>query len=202
MLAHKRRKISLRIVKSFSILLLIAANVLIIAPVPAFACSCVESGPPGQELATSTAVFAGRVIDIEAPIGLVIYGAQAVKVTIQVSEVWKGPVQHILVVTTERSGASCGYEFASGQEYLVYARGVASNLETGLCSRTRPLAAAAEDLTALGAGSIPAADSPDAVVRPSFALPVILLLGGVGIGIGLVIVVVMATRRGRPPRQE
>jgi hypothetical protein len=50
------------------------------------------------------------------------------------------------IVTGFGSG-DCGYDFRVGVEYVVYARKDArGRLSTGICSRTRPLAAAAEDL--------------------------------------------------------
>jgi hypothetical protein len=55
----------------------------------------------------------------------------------------------------------CGYNFARAQQYLVYAivgpRSGAKDtyLVTSLCSRTRGLATASEDLAFLGAGQKP-----------------------------------------------
>jgi hypothetical protein len=51
-------------------------------------------------------------------------------------------------VVTPGSGPACGYEFKRGERYLVYATRAAdgTGLVTGLCSRTKPLADAAEDL--------------------------------------------------------
>jgi hypothetical protein len=51
-------------------------------------------------------------------------------------------------VTTAGSGPACGYTFKIGGQYLVYAYRPkdGSGLSVSLCSRTRPLANAAEDL--------------------------------------------------------
>src|SRR5207253_2413247 len=44
-------------------------------------------------------------------------------------------------------GGDCGYDFHAGTDYVVYAyKNAAGQLETGICSRTRPLADAAEDV--------------------------------------------------------
>jgi hypothetical protein len=65
-------------------------------------------------------------------------------------------------------GGDCGYAFQSGVDYIVYAyKNSEGHLETGICSRTRPLTqAAAEDLAYLRAVSqLP----PTADVRVSIA---------------------------------
>ena len=131
----------------------------VLPPTAVYACSCAPPGLPAEELERATAVFAGKVTEIDIPRGLLQSSADPVAVTFQVSEVWKGSVQPALVAKTARSGASCGYTFSIGQEYLVYANGTESDLEVWLCSRTTPLTAAAEDLLALGSGEIPASDS-------------------------------------------
>ena len=47
-------------------------------------------------------------------------------------------------------GGDCGFSFRAGQTYLVYATGRREALHTSICSRTRPLEEATEDLEALG----------------------------------------------------
>ena len=50
------------------------------------------------------------------------------------------------------AGASCGFPFVEGEEYLVYS----SNAVTvSLCSRTRSMSEADEDLASLGEGRSP-----------------------------------------------
>ncbi len=143
-----------------------AASVLwLFSPRCVFACSCVAPGPPKVELAQSVGVFAGRVIDIEKPSGTVMSSADPVIVTLQVSTVWKGPAYKTLVMQTVRESDSCGFPFEPGQEYLVYARGTESNLAVSLCSRTRPLAEATEDIRQLGSGTIPQDQQPPSPVR-------------------------------------
>ena len=72
-----------------------------ISSLSAFACSCVEPGTPLEQLEWADAVFAGKVIDVDAPGGLVISTADPVKVTFDVSKVWKGSDDKTLVVTTD-----------------------------------------------------------------------------------------------------
>jgi hypothetical protein len=49
-------------------------------------------------------------------------------------------------------GGDCGYAFQAGVDYIIYAyKNPEGRLETGICSRTRPLAQAAEDIAYLRA---------------------------------------------------
>ena len=44
-------------------------------------------------------------------------------------------------------GGDCGYPFQTGTEYVIYAyKNSDGRLETGICSRTRPLAEAGDDV--------------------------------------------------------
>lgn len=139
-----------------AILLLVIVGILVvIGPNRSFACFCVPQGPPAEELARSTAVFSGRAIKIEPSSVPVWQDVESVNVTFQVSAVWKGPLRETLTILTARWGIDCGYEFQGGGEYLVYALGTEDQLVVWFCSRTRPLAAAGEDLAALGAGTVP-----------------------------------------------
>ena len=120
-----------------------------------------------MELQSAEAVFAGRVIQVEAPpaVGGVISTADPVRVTFQVAEVWKGPVEPLLEIVTPRESASCGYEFVRGQEYLVYGRTVDGELYAGLCSRIVEVSSP-EDRAALGEGETPSAHQPGAMPEP------------------------------------
>jgi hypothetical protein len=80
----------------------------------------------------------------------------------RVEKVWKGAPRKTLRVYSARAGATCGYVFQVGKRYLVYARilkkgwlgdshddALKGRLSASLCSRTRELADAAEDLRQL-----------------------------------------------------
>jgi hypothetical protein len=72
-------------------------------------------------------------------------------VTVRVKEVWKGEVTEEVQVHTAGSSAACGYSFAKGSVYLIYAvRDEADPLRVSLCSRTALLDDAKEDLDSLG----------------------------------------------------
>ena len=150
-----------------------------------FACSCVAPGQPAVELENATVVFAGRVLALETPGGPIVSSADPVKVKFQVQEVWKGPVQSQLVVSTSRSGATCGYEFVQGQVYLVYSGGTPSELTVSLCSRTRPFATADEDFTALGNGSPPTVETVEQ--SPRAQMPIIAI--GIIVGVAALLLV-------------
>jgi len=70
-------------------------------------------------------------------------------VRIRIGEVLSGvePGQQEIEIFTGFGGEDCGYPFHIGAEYVVYAyTNPDGHLETGICSRTRPLAEATEDV--------------------------------------------------------
>lgn len=143
---------------------LLATSLLVLSANAASACSCIPTTPQ-QSLKNSGTVFAGRVIDVvdegemRPEVSRPLLGF---KVTFEVSNVWKGQPNRQFVVRTSGSSASCGYSFEKGKEYLVYASNQGSQLETGLCSGTKPLANARPDLAVLGRGTTPTAQSSNA----------------------------------------
>lgn len=138
----------------------------VVAPAPAHACSCVENLPPPETLERSAVVFAGRVVSLKLHErqGEVWSGSDPVTVEFEVSSVWKGTEYQTMYLTTARSGATCGFTFVEGEEYLVYSSNTAT---VSLCSRTRSISEADEDLAALGEGRSPTAGA----VGPTPAVP-------------------------------
>ena len=133
----------------------------LVTPAPSYGCSCIVPGTPSEELEKSAAVFTGKVLSIEknqrlkipvvssdAPTDI----ARQLKVHFQVDRVWKGQADETMSLGTAQYGASCGFTFVEGEEYLVYSRDGAT---VNLCSRTKLIADGQEDLDALGAGSPP-----------------------------------------------
>ena len=122
------------------------------------ACSCGPRPSPSGAYHSSTVVFSGKVVAIrgfDIPAWGTYSSADRGTVELQVSTVWKGPVQETMFVTTVRNGASCGFTFAEGEEYVIYSRSDATPPEVSLCSRTRLAANAQEEFNALGEGSTP-----------------------------------------------
>ncbi len=116
-------------------------------PAPADACSCVANGPPCQEFWKHAAVFVGRVVSIDVYRG----NADALGnrvVRLETLEAFRGVTSSTVEVVTGSEGGDCGYPFKVGERYVVYAYRSkdGSVLGTGICTRTRPVAQAAEDL--------------------------------------------------------
>ena len=124
--------------------------------VEAIACTC--DLPPlhqsQRQLVTtarksSRAVFSGVVLRIDE-------ADYSVRVTFKVDAFWKGPLPSEVIVTTGSGRGDCGYEFAVGDRYLVYAYGSdLTNLNTNICQRTALYADAAGDLKVLGKAKHP-----------------------------------------------
>jgi hypothetical protein len=143
-------------------LIVIAAGLFVSDSVCVYACSCMAPGPPRASLQSAVSVFAGKVTSVKAaePAGRTISSADPVRVTFEVSRVWKGAKTPTIVAETARDSASCGVSFSTGEEYLVYADGKSAALQVSLCSRTTLLRNAAQDLRELGEGEKPAPPAP------------------------------------------
>ncbi|XEC96330.1 hypothetical protein AB6A23_07235 [Paenibacillus tarimensis] len=130
---------------------------LFVGPEKVQACSCAEPPAVEDELKRKTAVFAGKVKSISHPKpALMRSSVDPVKITFDVTTVWKGEVKPETEVYTAISSASCGYDgFIENEDYIVFAFGDSDRLQTGLCERTKPLASAEEELAALGEGQMP-----------------------------------------------
>jgi len=180
--------------KRFILCSLIAVSFLAMDAESALACSCVLPGPPDAELARSTAVFSGRVVNRDEPGGLVVSSADPVEVTFEVYAVWKGPLFSTITITTARSGASCGYAFEKGEEYLVYADGPADSLTVSSCSRTMPLGWAEDDLVALGEGTTALTGNPELSEGLEYWPIIVLSILAAGILLLVVLLVVFMRR--------
>jgi len=129
---------------------------LVGTPPDAAACSCMPAGPPCEAFWKVHAVFVGRVLATAEqpsrpwkpgeplPFGL------GVKVTLAVVERLSGDSgdQPTIEITTGRDEGACGYLFEVGRDYVVFARKTEGRalLSTDICTRTRPVGQAADDL--------------------------------------------------------
>lgn len=130
------------------LILALTASGLHFGAAPASACSCVEL-TSAEAFERADAVFVGEVTAFKVKSGL--FGKSSIDptaVVFTVNEVWKGPRQESITIRTVRGEVSCGFEFAEGLKYLVYAR----DGQTGLCDRTALAVRSQEDLAALGEG--------------------------------------------------
>lgn len=133
------------------------STMLNFSPNTSYACSCVVPGTAKEELKESAAVFSGKVINIAAENKFMLFQSSAdpIAVTFEVQEWWKGNVQKKVTVYTAKSSASCGFEFALNNKYLVYANEVDGTFKVSVCSRTALLSTAGDDLAELGKGEKP-----------------------------------------------
>lgn len=152
---------------------LIFIALLTVRPSVTYACSCVVPAEPLEALKSNSAVFTGKVVDKKEPKGTIISSADSVKVTFEVDSSWKGVKGNKVTLSTALSSASCGFEFVEGESYIVYAyandEDDSGKLEASLCSRTKLLASASEDLKELGpsiSAGTPTA-SPEVTSNPS-----------------------------------
>ena len=138
--------------KSKSPRLFLAALALALLPWlagEARACTCSQSGPPCQDFWKADAVFAGTVVGVSgAEVDDGDYKRAVWLVRLTVEQALRGVEGPEVEVWTGRGGGDCGYNFKAGERYLVYAhRGQRDGrLSTGICSRTRLLSEADEDL--------------------------------------------------------
>lgn len=136
------------------------------------ACTCVSTPSPCSSFKDTPVVFVGVVTSIkEDKVDIVRFGE---KVTVRtgllasfsVEEPLKGIKQNTVDVATGGGGGDCGYPFKAGKRYLVYAynsegaalnssisrtviggkSGMSAQLTASICSRTRPLKYAADDI--------------------------------------------------------
>ncbi len=125
------------------------------------ACSCGGGGKPCEAYGRASAVFVGTVVGISQR------KFDSVEVerkrqdageylapmtyTFAVQKSFGGIVGAEVEVGSGLGGGDCGYEFVQGMQYVVYAyRDPRSNrLSTSICTRTKPVGAADEDLAFL-----------------------------------------------------
>ncbi len=180
-------------------LILLSLSFVALLPDCASACTCAIEGSPKERaegaIADSDAVFSGEVVDLdkEPPetemvegtmMTVVGGGGRKSTVTLEVSEVWKGPRQQTVRLTTPvADGISCAFPFEEGREYLVYANG-GQDLKVGGCSETKPLSAADADLALLGSSGEEPKDVADEVLSDtSGGLPTPAVVGLAGLAV-------------------
>jgi MYXO-CTERM domain-containing protein len=123
----------------------------------AHACTCAPPPPTLEAVAEASAVFQGSVVDITPPST----PAGEMVARISVERVWKrSRTESVVEVHTPANSAACGLSFKPGSRWLIYADEIEGNLRAVLCSRSKPLDAASDDLAALGPGTSLGGPSP------------------------------------------
>lgn len=125
-------------------------------PASTVPCTCIDV-PLQEHIAKTDVVFSGMVIaqdTVEVQYLPTEYSSTflnkiEVRNTILSQGAYKGAVSDTVIVVTAADGAACGYSFAVGNEYLVYAYIRDGVLSTSICSATKPLANAGADLRLL-----------------------------------------------------
>jgi hypothetical protein len=127
----------------------ITAAFVLIAASAALACSCGDSGAGICQIYwTAPAIFSGRVVQIDSiPRGADDTGFMSRRVRFAVIDAYRGVTGETAEVLTGSGGGDCGYDFKLNESYLVYAWGNESKLFTGICTPTKLLTQADEDLS-------------------------------------------------------
>ena len=121
------------------------------------ACTCIGVGSACEAYGTAGAVFVGTVVsvrekerakDIATARAEGDWGSRTYKFSVE--QPYLGVAGTEVEVLTGSGGGDCGYPFAIGQRYLVYANRGKTNLITSICTRTKPFIEANEDLAFLG----------------------------------------------------
>jgi hypothetical protein len=140
-------------VRRSSLLSLLACPfVLALLAARAEACSCFDGQPPCAAFGAASAVFVGTALDSRTrePKAKTLAEVDWTPVVVRfaVLQPFLGVEGAEVEVETGRGGGDCGYQFRKGESYLVYAsRGPdGKRLLTSICSRTRPVSDASEDL--------------------------------------------------------
>jgi hypothetical protein len=136
--------------RSLVVYTLACITLLLLSASTANACSCLDSGPPCQAFGQASAVFSGRVTEITSirDDNNPHRGLSQRLVRFAIIQSYRGISGTAAQTITGSGGGDCGYPFKMGESYLVYAyqNSEAKKLYAGICSRTRPLSQASEDL--------------------------------------------------------
>ena len=136
---------------------------LVLAPTRAHACSCVKTPGPVESAQKAGAVFHGELSSVADIPKTKQFELENKAYTFVVVRTFKGNLDPEVKVISAASGAACGRTYGEiGSEWLIYAR-VDDNgeIHDNLCSRSRPMADAAQDIQELDA-----AESLDAPAEP------------------------------------
>lgn len=128
---------------------LLALAACLVCADAALACSCLRPGPPCDAYGSASAVFVGTVTGVrEKPRTEQDADWTPRAFEFAVEQAFLGVEGAEVEVFTGSGGGDCGYGFRRGESYLVYAHRDEKDgrLKTGICTRTRPAAQAAEDL--------------------------------------------------------
>ena len=139
----RHSKVRVVILPAFALLL------LLLSARTASACTCAVERGPCEAFGGASAVFVGTVTGVttrERTGGDDDWAPRVFKFS--VAQPYLGAAGAEVEVSTAMHDAACGYAFRRGETYLVYAHldPKGKRLITSICTRTRPVSDAAEDL--------------------------------------------------------
>ena len=145
---HQEKPMSMRLARLILMCVFVSCMV---AAEPAQACTCSAPATPAEALKRSSAVFRGRVTEISRPfldrIGLTRTASHRVK--FEILKQWKGTPSKSTVVITRLTGEACGFPFEEKKEYLVYVVTEPRDIQTGICTGTKNIAEAGQEMEQL-----------------------------------------------------
>jgi hypothetical protein len=150
--------------------ILLALLFIFVATSSALGCSCEKTSSVSKALKQADAVFSAKFVGAEYRKGIVdglrriMEGREGKKteyevlvLKFEIEHWWKGtPVNEVILITETtrdadggKTSSNCEYAFEEGEDYLVYADNGESGLETSICTRTKRLKEAEQDLKVL-----------------------------------------------------
>jgi hypothetical protein len=123
----------------------------VVAIEPAYACTCMAPATAADALQKSSAVFQGRVVTIYRSFldRVGITNTAGYRVQFEITKQWKGAPSKSIVVITRLTGEACGFPFEENKEYLVYVVTEPKDIQTGICTGTKNIAEAEQEMKQL-----------------------------------------------------
>jgi hypothetical protein len=114
-------------------------------------CTCIAPATATQALQKSSAVFRGRVVTIYRPFldRVGITNTAGYRVQFEITKQWKGTPSKSTVVITLLTGEACGFPFEENKEYLVYVVTEPKDIQTGICTGTKNITEAEQEMEQL-----------------------------------------------------
>jgi hypothetical protein len=123
----------------------------VVAIEPAYACTCMAPATAAEALQKSSTVFRGRVVRIYRSLfdRLSITKTAGYRVQFEITKQWKGSPTKSTVVITRLTGEACGFPFEENKEYLVYVVTEPKDIRTGICTGTKNITEAEQEMEQL-----------------------------------------------------
>ena len=118
---------------------------------PAYSCTCMAPATAAEALQKSSIVFRGRVVTIYRSFldRVGITNTAGYRVQFEITKQWKGVPSKSTVVITRLTGEACGFPFEQKKEYLVYVVTEPKDIQTGICTGTKNIAEAEQEMKQL-----------------------------------------------------